>query len=130
MRFVVGILGSFALVIHAYAQSPTAGCQVKREPMEKSAVAIATMVMVNDGKPCRLAFKFGGQNAPDSWEVRTKPESGTLEVKDEAVEYLPAAGFAGTDKFVVTAFGRAPGGKRHNAREGTFEVTVTVSPKP
>ena len=130
MRSVVGILGTLALATQVNAQSPAEGCEVKRDPMERGGVANATMVMVNDGKPCRFVFKFGGQNPPDSWEVRTKPKSGTLEIKGDAVEYVPAAGFAGSDTFVVTAFGRAPGGKRHETRNGTFEVAVTVNPKP
>jgi hypothetical protein len=108
----------------------SAACEVKREPLEKSGEASATMVMVNDGKPCPFKFRFGGQNPPDSWELVSKPQSGTVQFRDDVAEYQPDPGFTGSDKFVVAVFGRAPGGKRHEARNGRFEVSVTVNAKP
>jgi hypothetical protein len=124
------VLTAIAALSTALSSGQGAACEVKKEPLEKGGQASATMVMVNDGKPCPFQFRFGGQNPPDSWELVSKPQSGTVQFWDDVAEYQPNPGFTGSDKFVVAVFGRVPGGKRHETRNGRFEVAVTVNTKP
>jgi hypothetical protein len=124
------VVATVAALWTVLSSGQVAACEVKREPLEKSGVASATMVLVNDGKPCEFRFRFGGQNPPDSWELVSKPQGGTVRFRDDVAEYQPNPGFTGNDKFVVTVFGRVPGGKRHDTRNGQFEVAVTVNAKP
>ena len=126
---VVGLM--FALWgVQVSAQSQDDACEVKKDNFVQGGTSSATMVMVNDGKACQFKFRFGGQNPPDSWELVVPPQSGKVQFDDDVAEYRPNPGFTGNDKFVVAVFGKTPGGKRHDARNGRFEVSVTVKPKP
>jgi hypothetical protein len=115
----------------AFAQSPDATCEVHRDDFKAGGTSSATIVMINDGKPCRLIFRFGGQNPPDTWDLVTPPQSGTVQFNKEAAaaEYLPNPGFAGNDKFTFAVFGRAPNLNKKSERDGRFDVSVTVKPK-
>lgn len=113
---------------HATAQDVT--CTAKKEPFVNGGTTSAVMLMINDGKPCQLRFRFGGEHAPDSWELVSKPQAGTVQFRDDAAEYQPNPGFTGTDKFTVAVFGRSTGVKKRDARNGKFDVSVTVNPKP
>ncbi len=126
----IGLCAALLFVCSAHASAQDVGCQVKREAFVNGGVSSATMLVINDGRPCQLTFQFGGQNPPDSWELVTKPQSGTVTFRGDVAEYQPNAGFTGSDKFIVAVFGRTPGGKRHETRNGRFDVAVTVNAKP
>jgi hypothetical protein len=130
MKTKTCIATSIAMLWTALSSGQSAACEVKRDSLEKGGQASATMVMVNDGKPCLFKFRFGGQNPPDSWELVSKPQSGTVQFRDDVAEYQPNPGFTGSDKFVVAVFGKVPGGKTRDVRDGRFEVAVTVNAKP
>jgi hypothetical protein len=126
---VATLLFAMLLTVQAPAQSQDATCEVNKEQFVPGGTSSATMVMVNDGKPCQFRFRFGGQNPPDNWELVTPPQSGQVQFNEDVAEYHPNPGFTGTDKFVVAVFGRSPGGKKRDARNGRFEVAVTVKSK-
>lgn len=112
------------------AQSRDGICEVTRQPFVQGGTSSAAMVMVNDGKPCKFRFRFRGEYPPDSWDLVTKPQSGTVQFGEDAAEYQPNPGFTGTDKFVVAIFGRVRSAMKYETPNGRFEITVTVNPKP
>src|SRR4030095_6705418 len=113
----------------ANAQQTT--CQVTRNDFVNGGVAQATM-QISDMGPCQFKFKFGGQSAPDTWELIQPPKSGKVSFGADYAQYEPDAGFVGEDKFTIALFGKAPqctaSGARCN-RNGRYEITVTVKPK-
>jgi hypothetical protein len=128
MKKLVAVSSMVLWTAHASAQD--ANCEVKRNSFVNGGTSSVTMLMVNDGKPCQLHFRFGGQTPPDTWELVSKPNAGTVQFREDVAEYQPNVGFAGTDKFTVAVFGRVPGGRMHETRNGKFDVAVTVNPKP
>lgn len=111
----------------AYAQpSP---CEVDHQAFVEGGTATATMVL-QQGEACEFKFRFGKEYAPDRWELVESPKSGKVAFKDDVAQYQPTGSFSGQDKFVVAVFGNKPNCSHRCARNGRFEVAVTVTPKP
>ena len=110
----------------AFAQD--ANCKVDRKEFVPGRTSSATMVMTS-GSTCQFRFRFGGQNAPDTWELVAPPKSGKVEFKEDIAEYRPNPDFVGSDAFAVNIFGKSPTARR-DTRNGKYEISVTVSPKP
>jgi hypothetical protein len=110
---------------NALAQTP---CNVTRENFVNHGSANATMTL-EQGQTCAFRFRFGGQVAPDSWKLVTRPKSGEVTFKDDFAEYRPAADFTGEDRFVFEVFGRAPNCDTRCERNGRYEVTASVTPR-
>jgi hypothetical protein len=114
----------------ARAQSP--GCQSTHQPYVEAGLVEGRMLVLNNGKGCDFAFKFGGTGWETSWKVDEAPKHGKLDASGGKLTYLPESGYAGTDKFLVTAFGVnafAHSGP-HRTRNGRFAVSVQVRTEP
>lgn len=89
------------------------------------------MLVLNNGKGCDFAFKFGATGSQTSWKVDEAPRHGRLDASGSKVTYLPEPGYAGPDKFVVSAYGLNPYARGPNrTRNGQFAVTVEVRTTP
>ena len=111
------------------ASAQQSDCQVTQSDFLPDIVSTAVMVVEGAG-PCQFKFRFGGQNAPDSWELVEAPKSGKVTFSGDAAEYRPDPGFAGDDKFVITFTGSRPNCTKNCFRRGRYAVAVTVKPKP
>lgn len=102
-------------------------CSVHHQPFMQAGVAHGTMRVVNDGEPCGFTFQFGMSFAPDTWTTDVAPRHGRLHFDGGRVEYLPDAGYTGSDAFTVTAFGMNPMLRGTNRRRnGQFAFDVDV----
>jgi Bacterial Ig domain len=129
MQLQIAILTALVVTLPlAQANAQNAPCKVAREAFVQGGVAKATMILDQDGV-CGLKFNFGGRRPPDSWELVQAPSEGTVVFNGDSAEYKPKAGFFGPDKFLVAVFGIAPGCAKYCARNGRYEVTVSVQPK-
>jgi hypothetical protein len=99
-------------------------CAVEHPQPENGATIVAKMSVVNDGTPCVMRFRLGG-NPATSLTIRGRPSSGVLASTSASVSYTPNAGFVGKDFFDVQWFGTGfgPNSRSHNVRT-KVEVTV------
>jgi hypothetical protein len=105
-------------------------CVVHHQPFVEAGVAHGTMRLVNDGQPCGFTFQFGMNFAPDTWTTNAAPQHGRLHFDGGRVEYVPDAGYAGSDTFTVTAFGMNAmmrGTNRRRNGQFAFDVDVRVA---
>lgn len=99
--------------------------QYARDDAVFYAAAKATIAMANDGGWCQIAFEhdWGGRPAQEPLTVTTPPAHGEAIVGSVGVSlriaYRPAAGFVGSDAFIVHLTAPDP---------WDIPVTVTVSP--
>jgi hypothetical protein len=125
-----GLLAAALLVWSVGSDAQQSNCQVTRKDFVSGGMSAATMD-IRGAQPCRFVFRFGKQNAPDSWELIQPPKSGKVSFGTDFAEYAPDSGFVGEDKFIVNLFGKSPQcnkpGGRCN-RTGRYEITVTVRP--
>ena len=122
------LVATAALLASSLASAQTPGCEVKRQDFVNGGASTATMQVAQGGN-CELRFRFGGANAPDSWELARPPTSGKVTFRDDVASYQPNDGFAGQDNFTFAVFGKAPNCSKTCTRNGQYEVTVTVTPK-
>jgi hypothetical protein len=113
--------------VDSFAQSPN--CKIKRDPFVNNGTSNGTMTTVQGGA-CEFRFRFQNTSPPDSWKLVDAPKSGKVTFKDDVAEYQPNADFSGEDKFVIEVFGRVPSCSHLCNRNGRFQFSVAVQPKP
>jgi hypothetical protein len=111
----------------AAARADPEHCRVEHPHPENGATIVAKMSVVNDGTPCVMRLRLGG-NPATSLTVRGMPSSGVLASTSAGVSYTPNAGFVGRDFFDVQWFGTGFG-PNSGSRNVRTKVEVTVQAK-